>query len=46
MHTIYWHMNATIGGVNCAHEHGLVVELILFLGVADFRIIQNNKNSS
>ena len=23
MNTIYWHMNATQGGANCAHEHGL-----------------------
>ena len=23
MDTIYWHMNATQGGANCAYEHGL-----------------------
>ena len=23
MDTIYWHMNATQGGANCAHEHDL-----------------------
>ena len=22
MNTIYWRMNATQGGANCAHEHG------------------------
>ena len=31
MDTISWHMNATQGGANCAHEHGLSIRT-LFLG--------------